>query len=226
MMPYSSRDTPSEEPEEPGGGTVEKAAAVQEPLPEPFDPIETPRLCIRCVRSTDADRIAGLITSEISRWLANWPNPFTPEMARERIAAFRALAFAGQALPCVVVIRNTSEIVGWIDVFRLTEEPARGALSFWLGELYQGQGFMNEAAAAVVPAAFAFLDLDSIHAGAQPDNQGSLSVISALGMHFIGESAVFAPARDRDEICVFYECARPMATGSRSGNGAERKQKR
>lgn len=225
-MPYSSRGAPAEGPEESDSGTVEKTASVQAPLPEPFDPVETPRLCIRCVRSTDADRIADLIRPETSRWLANWPTPFTPEMARERIAAFRAAAFARQAMPCAVVVRHRSELVGWIEVCRMAENPTRGSLGYWLGEPYQGRGFMYEAVAALLLAAIAFLDLESIHAGAQPGNLRSLSIISALGMQFVGEVPVFAPARGRYETCAFYELMRPMVANGGSGGSVTRKRER
>lgn len=68
---------------------------------------------------------------------------------------------------------------------------------------------MREATAALVPAAFGFMDIDVIEAGAQPGNVGSFAVMRALGMKPAGERMVFAPARDREELCLYYELPRP-----------------
>ena len=43
--------------------------------------IETPRLRLRPPRPEDAPAGAALMTPGVSRWLARWPVPFTPEMA-------------------------------------------------------------------------------------------------------------------------------------------------
>ena len=69
---------------------------------------------------------------------------------------------------------------------------------------------MTEAAAATVSAAFERLDLDVIEACAQPENAASFAIMRRLGMVRAGERAVFAPARDCEELCVFYELRRPV----------------
>lgn len=176
---------------------------------DPFDPVKTARLKLRCVRPGDAARTSAMMTPAVSRWVASWPVPFTPEMAAERIAAARKAAEEGRALPFVVERRSDGALLGWVGVNRDAMSNRRGVLGYWLGEEHHGYGYMREAVSAVVAAAFEKLNLDVIEAGAQPGNAASFAVLRGCGMTPAGERMVFAPARDRDELCLFYEAARP-----------------
>lgn len=105
--------------------------------------------------------------------------------------------------------RSESTVIGWAHVVDYKDDPQRATMGYWLGEAYQGRGYMREAAAALVPAAFGYMGIDLIEAGAQPENVGSLAVMRALGMTSVGERMVFAPARGHEELCSYYKLARP-----------------
>jgi [ribosomal protein S5]-alanine N-acetyltransferase len=148
------------------------------------------------------------MTAEVSRWLASWPFPFTLDMARNRIRAMRELAERGNALPCAIVSKESEDIVGWITLIRDAADQRRGALGYWLGMAHHGNGIAREALSALLLAGFDRLKLDVIEAGAQPENFGSFAVMRACGMVMTSERPVYAPARDRDELCFFYEVQR------------------
>ncbi len=87
---------------------------------EPFEPLETARLRLRCVTPEDASAVSAMMTPKISRWVAYWPVPFTNEMAVARIESSRKLARDGDALPFAVVEKVSGELVGWV---MLNREP-------------------------------------------------------------------------------------------------------
>jgi ribosomal-protein-alanine N-acetyltransferase len=176
---------------------------------EPFPPLETARLHLRCVMAQDAAATAALMTPEVSRWVASWPIPFTQEMAAARIEAARALAFAGDALPLAVVEKISDTLLGWAMLYRDTDDHHRGSFGYWLGERHHGKGYMRELAPVVVAAGFARLGLTIIEAGAQPANEASFAVMRSCGMIFSRSEMVHAPARQRDELCDIYEVRRP-----------------
>lgn len=149
-----------------------------------------------------------MMTPEISRWVASWPVPSTHEMAATRIEAARRLARAGEALPLGVVERASGGLIGWVGFRRDRDERRRGSFGCWLGKEHQGKGCMRELAPVALSAAFEPLDLDVIEAAAQPANAASFAVMLACGMHPVGEGMVYAPARERDELCRFYEVLR------------------
>lgn len=175
---------------------------------EPFAPIETDRLHLRCVALGDAAATAALMTEGVSRWLASWPVPFTAEMARRRIEAVRERACRKDMAPFAIILKETGALAGWMSLERCTAAPRRGALGYWLGEAFHGQGLAQEALVAVLRAGFGLLDLDVIEAGAQPENAKSLAMMRACGMSAAGKRMVYAASRCRRELCQFYEIGR------------------
>ena len=175
---------------------------------DPFPLLETARLKLRCVAPGDAAATSTMMTPEVSRWVANWPMPFTPDMAAARIETMRRAAFRGDALPFAVVEKASGELAGWIAIVRNAENWRRGSLGYWLGERHHGRGFMKESAPVALRAGFVMLDLDVIEAAAQLGNAGSFAIMQACGMKPTGQGLVFAPARNRNELCSFYEIER------------------
>jgi ribosomal-protein-alanine N-acetyltransferase len=172
------------------------------------DPIETARLRLRRIEHGDAAAISRLMTPEVTHWLASWPTPVTEALAAERIAQMQKAEQHGTAVCLAIERRDDGVFLGCVMVFRAPEDPSRGALGYWLGEPFHRRGYMTEAAAAAVAAAFARLDLTAVEAGAQPENAASLTLMRALGMQPIGSRAVWASGRGREELCEYYEITR------------------
>ncbi|ARN82314.1 GNAT family N-acetyltransferase [Methylocystis bryophila] len=173
-----------------------------------FQPLETTRLLLRCVVADDAAATAMIMTPEVSRWLANWPVPFTHEMAVARIEAARDRARRGDALPFTVTDKVKGDLIGWVMIYRSEENPRRGSLGYWVGEKHHCKGYMRELMPIALAAGFDLLDLDAIEAAAQPENAASIAVMKGCGMKPAGEGMVYAPARGRHELCQFYEVQR------------------
>jgi ribosomal-protein-alanine N-acetyltransferase len=140
----------------------------------------------------------------VSRWLASWPIPFTPAAAAERIEQWRMMTRLGDALAFAVADKTADELLGWATLQR-DDDRSSGSFGYWLAEPFQGRGYMRELAPVVLGAGFARLGLATIRAGAQIDNAASFAVMRACGMRSVGEAMVFAPARGREEPCLFYE---------------------
>lgn len=175
---------------------------------DPAETIDTARLRLRAVEDSDASAVSRLMTPAVSCWLASWPSTVTEAYARERLAHMCEAVRNGHALCFAIERREDRSFMGSVSFFRSKLDPTRGALGYWLGEPYQRQGFMTEAVAPAVAAAFVRLDLQVIEAGAQPENHGSLAVMRALGMRPTGARLMWAAGRQRDELCEYYEVTR------------------
>ena len=174
---------------------------------EPFKPIETERLRLRWVEPTDAPAGSRLMTPEVARWLASWPAPLSMKMAEERIARARARVQEKAALHLAIVRKDDSVFMGWIGAAAL--DPGRATFAYWLGKEFHGAGYMREAAPAALAAAFGFLNVSAVEAGAQLANAASFAVMKACGMRPIGERLTFAPSRQVEEMCAYYEATAP-----------------
>ncbi|MBW4091930.1 MAG: GNAT family N-acetyltransferase [Proteobacteria bacterium] len=179
---------------------------------DPFLPVQTTRLTLRCVDVGDAAATSALMTPEVSRWLANWPLPFGIESALARIETMRRCASDGDAIPLAMIETVSGTLVGWITLARDGTRRRRGSLGYWLGQEYHGRGYMKEAVPAALQAGFALLDLDVIEAAAQLTNIGSFAIMRACGMKPVTTAMAHAPARNREELCCLYEIARMSST--------------
>jgi ribosomal-protein-alanine N-acetyltransferase len=174
--------------------------------------IETARLRLRPVDETDAPAAARLMTPDVSRWLASWPAPLDERQAAIRLRHMQDATRRGRALCLGIERRDNPDLIGLVTIVRSRHNARRGDLGYWLGEAFHHQGYMTEAAAAAMAAAFTRLDLTAIEAGAQPGNIGSLAVMQRLGMRHIDERPVWAEARGREELCVYYAITRDEHT--------------
>jgi [ribosomal protein S5]-alanine N-acetyltransferase len=175
--------------------------------------LETTRARLRCPEPRDAEAIAAMMGAAVSQRLASWPVPYTPLMAADRIAGVRMAAAARRSLPLVVERRPDGALAGWISISRAPGDEATALLTYWLGEGFQGQGLMREAAPAALAEAFRGMDIARVRAAVQPDNAASLAVVRLLGMVPLGPGRIWCPARGRDEACPWFETARPAAAG-------------
>jgi ribosomal-protein-alanine N-acetyltransferase len=177
---------------------------------DPFPPLETTRLTLRCVSLEDAAATAMMMTPEVSRWVASWPVPFTQQMALERIRTSREAALAGDALPFAIIEKASGELVGWFVIQRGITNRQHGDVGYWFGEKHHGKGYMRELAPVALAAGFELLDLEAIDATVQPGNAASIAVILSCGMRPIGERMYYASARQRNELCLVYQIKRPI----------------
>lgn len=172
-------------------------------MPEIFPAIETPRLRLRCVEDHDAEKLSMLMTPGVSRWVASWTSPFPVDKAQSLITRARAAAANGKALPMVIERKADGNVIGWIAVNAGTNN--NGLFGYWVGEDFQGQGYMREAATPALMAGFQRLGVNSMGAGAQLGNAPSIAVLKACAMRHVDDRMVHAPARGRDELCAWYE---------------------
>lgn len=167
--------------------------------------LETERLHLRPPVPDDAARIASLVTHDVSRWMASWPDPCTVEFVADRIGKARKALVEGWALPLVVDVAGGEATIGMVEAFLSRDDPGRVTLSFWLGAAWHGRGYMTEAVGAVLRHLAADPAVRVVDGGAQLDNAGSIAVMTRLGMRPVGTRKVYAEARGRDEPCVFFE---------------------
>lgn len=181
-------------------------------------PVDTERLRLRCAEDRDAPALSALMTDAVSRRLASWPVPYTPGMALDRISGVRLAAAERRSLPLVVERRADREVLGWISISRAPGDFDTALFTYWLGEAFQGHGYMREAAPAAMRQAFAHMDVVRLRAAVQSDNEASLAVVRHLGMSPLGAGRIWCPARGRDEPCLWFELTRLEA---RTGLAAE-----
>ncbi len=173
--------------------------------------IITPRLTLRPMDMEDAAAIVEVMSPAVTKWLASWPNPTTEDFARERIAGSIAATAQGDHIWWAIMHQLDQRLIGGFRGELCTGDPRRMEIGYYMAEAYHGAGYMREAAQAAIAAIWRLFDIDVIEAGAQIANEASFKLMRALGMTPIGTRDVYGSARERTELCRFYELSRPEA---------------
>ena len=173
-----------------------------------FFGLETDRLNLRLVSLNDAQSLQAIMTEEISKWVAVWPHPLTQDTTTEIIQKVLTGYKEKRTLPLVIVDRSSEKTIGWIKADFDYAERTTAEIGYWLSEDFQGRGLAFEAASALIKTCSEQFKVDAVRAGAQTANEVSHNLLVKLGMQRVGEELVFAPARNREEMCTYFEISR------------------
>ncbi len=145
-------------------------------------PIATERLKLRPLEAADAQAIANLVGNwNVARWLSRLPFPYTLADAD----SFILYAHSAEAATTgtIAAITRDQQLIGLVSI-----EPRHhgNELGYWLGESYWGNGYMSEAAAALVAAYFKPAAASDLHAGYFDGNHASARILTTLGFEVSG----------------------------------------
>ena len=146
-------------------------------------PIVTDRLRLRPLEPEDAQAIANLVGNwNVARWLARVPFPYTIADAEAFIVHARTGGAAADG--AIAAITRDDQLIGLVSI-----EPRHHGmeLGYWLGEPFWGNGYMSEAAAALVSAFFHRSDADALQAGYFEGNHASARILTGLGFEACGQ---------------------------------------
>lgn len=168
-------------------------------------PLKTQRLVLRAPIPTDAERIQALANNwNVARMVALIPHPYTLADAHDYIAKSEAANAKDMDLRLalihedgyigaigIVPMRDSGAYSGEADSGAPTQsvarhDPGTWSIGYWLGEPYWGQGYMTEAAIAIVRCFFANSDQDRLASAYLADNAASGRIQDKLGFEIVG----------------------------------------
>ena len=151
----------------------------------PSYPIITDRLILRPFTEDDFDAMhAYQSLPEVTRYLY-WG-------VRDRAATAEALARRtsmsllekeGDVLVLAVLLRETGELVGDVNLCWLSEANKQGEFGFVFNPAYHGRGYAREAAVEMLRLGFERLGLHRIIGRCDGRNEASARLMAKLGMH-------------------------------------------
>ncbi len=157
--------------------------------------LSTDRLDLRLHAPDDAAAVCGIARDwDVARWTARIPHPYELKMAEQWIADGVGLRLAGRELALAIVRRADRVMLGGVSL-TFGRGPGAAEIGFSLGRSFWGQGYMREAVAGLLTAAFEMLNLDTVWAETMPENARSIAVQEALGFVFVETCQAEAPAR-------------------------------
>jgi len=162
----------------------------------PDYPIETDRLTLRPFVEGDLDALHGYQRlPEVARYLHNDPRDRAATadvLARRR--AVTTLERQGDILVLAVVLRETGELLGEVNLGWISETHGQGEFGFVFDPAHHGRGYGREAAVEMLRLGFDGLGLHRIVGRCDGRNTASAKLMARLGLrreaHFVRNGLV------------------------------------
>ncbi|WP_035485260.1 GNAT family N-acetyltransferase [Paraburkholderia phenoliruptrix] len=147
-----------------------------------FKPVtlSTARLTLRPLREEDAQALFAM-WSDADAMRFSFPAMTRLDQAVDRVSRLLNTSTDGKDCICVVESQTTGEVLGTCILFHADEQCRRAEIGFSLQRTHWGNGYMNEAASALIEHAFSALNLRRIEADIDPRNVASARLLERLG---------------------------------------------
>ncbi len=144
--------------------------------------LETARLHLRPWTLADAPTFAHLSDDpEIAANTGTFLHPQPVGWAHQRIARYLESTQLGTGYSFALRLRDSLEVIGECGITTEVRHN-RAELGYWCGAAHRGNGYITEAARAVVTFGFETLGLQRIQASHFPRNPASGRILEKLGM--------------------------------------------
>jgi [ribosomal protein S5]-alanine N-acetyltransferase len=143
----------------------------------PFPVIETERLVLRRIQAQDVAEIFFLRSNEDVMRYIDRPRATTEPEALAMIEKFWKLEQDNEGINWAISLKDDDKLIGTICLFNFVKEHYRGELGYLLHPEHHGKGLMQEAVKPVLDYGFKQLQLHTIEANVNPDNEASIKVL-------------------------------------------------
>ncbi|HLA55095.1 MAG TPA: GNAT family protein [Flavobacterium sp.] len=152
----------------------------------PFPILETERLLLRRIDTNDVGQIFQLRSDPETMKYVPRPLAKTNADALEHIANIEARIESNEGINWAITLKGNPEFIGIIGHYRIKPEHFRAEIGYMLLPEFHNRGIISEAVAEVVRYGFEQMDLHSIEAIIDPENQASAKVLE--NNHFVKEA--------------------------------------
>ncbi len=144
--------------------------------------LETPRLHLRPWTLADAPTFARLSDDpEIADHTGTFLYPQPDGWAHKRITRYLESTQSSTGYSFAVCLLDSLEVIGECGI-TVEARHGRGELGYWCSAAHRGNGYITEAARAVMTFGFDTLGLQRIQASHFPRNPASGRILEKLGM--------------------------------------------
>lgn len=148
--------------------------------------LKTPRLCLRPAALDDYQQWRDVRSSNmgfLKPYEPAWPeNALEPDIFKRRVQRLNQDWLSDSMYAFLILKNNDGSLIGGININNVTRGAAQyAALGYWLDQAHQRQGYMTEAADAVLEFSFQALKLNRMNAATLPHNHKSRAMLERLG---------------------------------------------
>jgi RimJ/RimL family protein N-acetyltransferase len=152
----------------------------------PQPSLTTSRLVLRPYTMADAAAVQRMVSNrEVASTTLSIPHPYPEDGAVHWLRSIEPKWSDGSGAVFAITLASTGEIVGSIDL-RIKPEHQHAEIGYLIAREHWGNGYVTEAAAALLQLGFETLNLRRIFAHHMTHNPASGRVMRKLGMRYEG----------------------------------------
>jgi len=149
-----------------------------------FPQLQTERLILRNIESTDAELIHKLRSDEVVNQFVGRDNSSTIEKAKEFILKILNLVEKNEGLYWIIRRKENNDLIGTVCLWNFDPENEIVEIGYEMLPEFQGKGIMTEAIKAVTAHTFEEIKAKIITAFPSEDNVNSVAILKKLNFEF------------------------------------------
>ena len=146
----------------------------------PFPVLQTERLALRQLRSTDDKEIFALRSNDnVNKYLDRKPSKSIDD-AKNFIQTINENIQKNDSIYWAITLNGTDKIIGTICLFDFSDDNSKAEIGYELLPGFQGKGIMQEATSKVIDFGIHDIGLNSIEAYTHSENRSSTRLLEKL----------------------------------------------
>lgn len=147
----------------------------------PFPVLQTERLTLREITRNDAEAFFALRTHpDVTKYSDRFPPKSIGEIHVFLDKIFASIA-ANESIAWAISPKGSDEFIGTVNFHRTYPEHHRAEMGYQLFSKYWRQGIMSEAVQAAIDYGFNTMQLHTIEAQTNPNNEASIGLLKKQG---------------------------------------------
>jgi diamine N-acetyltransferase len=143
-------------------------------------------ITLRALEPEDLDFLFSTENNSDFWEVSSTQTPFSKFILKKYLANAKQDIYEARQLRLVITNTNTSEKVGFIDLFDFNPQHQRAGIGILILKEYQKKGFASEALKMITQYAFSTLNLHQVYANIPANNKKSLALFKKLKFIKIG----------------------------------------
>ncbi|QDU32224.1 Putative ribosomal N-acetyltransferase YdaF [Poriferisphaera corsica] len=145
--------------------------------------LKTDRLILRHFTADDAPRVYDLLKDNIiSKYINFLPSPYELQHATDWIATHEKMRENQTGINFAIIIKDTNQPIGVVSLGMMSMHHRHAELGYWIGQPYWSNGYVTEAAKAILDYGFNVCNLNRIYSYHVPENTASGRIMEKLNM--------------------------------------------
>lgn len=154
----------------------------------PFPNLETDRLVLRSINTTDAPEIFAMRSNPVTMQYIPRPLALTMDDAIAHIEMIQNTISKNEGINWAITLKGNDQLIGVAGFYRIEPENYRCELGYMLLPEYHNNGYITEVIPTILSYAFTTLQFHSVSAIIDPNNIASERVLQKTG--FVKEAHI------------------------------------